>query len=95
MALTGCAIELVDMAVAPFGVSVVLPRDGAGRGRHVALVDLEARAVAVVFAARRGDHGGFCARDVIGLGLSRLRGTFAEGLVGVGGCPGAVARIGA
>jgi kynureninase len=77
IALTEFAIALADERLAPLGITVGSPRDGARRGAHVALVHPEARRLCRLLI----EHGvivDYRPPDAIRLGLSPLTTSFTE-----------------
>ena len=82
IALTEYVIGLADRLLAPLGVEVGSPRDGARRGAHVALVHPDARCL----SSRLIEAGvivDFRAPDVIRIGLSPLTTSFTEAWRGI------------
>jgi kynureninase len=82
IALTEYVIGLVDRLLAPLGVEVGSPRDGARRGAHVAVVHPDARSL----SSRLIEAGvivDFRAPDVIRVGLSPLTTSFTEAWRGI------------
>ena len=77
VALTGFAIELTDALLAPHGVAVASPRDGARRGSHVTVRHERFRElVEPLWAA--GVLVDFREPDCLRVGLSPLTTRFAE-----------------
>jgi kynureninase len=87
IALTTYAIGLADAALAPFGVSVVSPRDERRRGAHVALAHPEACGLCAALI-ERGVIPDFRTPDVIRYGLSPLTTRFVDVLDGVSALAG-------
>src|SRR4051794_40156608 len=82
LALTAFAIELADAWLAPLGVQVASPRDGARRGAHVSLRHPDARTLCVELAGA-GVVTDFRTPDLIRFGLSPLTTRFADVFEGI------------
>jgi len=77
VALGDYAIELADALLAPFGVTLASPRDGARRGGHVTLRHAAFRAL-LDGLWRDGVLVDFREPDCLRIGLSPLTTAFAE-----------------
>jgi kynureninase len=82
IALTEFVIKLVDRLLAPLGVEVGSPLEGARRGAHVALVHPDARELSGRLI-KAGVIVDFRAPDVIRIGLSPLSTSFSEAWQGL------------